>query len=160
MRSLGSLGKVREPEVVDETTFDWFGQTVRLPPLTVSQLELVDMAEKMQATDENDPGALAVIKDLFRLVIHQDDFVKFWVSAIQHRQSVEDMMQVYSVLIEVATNRPTRRPSDSSDGPLATPTNSTPASSSPEPQPGRPDLVLLMEGGEQTRAQLAAAVAG
>lgn len=191
MASLGSFGVRHEPEVVEEeTTFDWFGTEIRLPVLAVSQMELVDLMEMATSTDDTDPGAVVVVKKLFRMVIHPDDFQQFWNIGIQNRQQIDDLMPVFQVLLEAATARPTRQPSDSSSGRPVTPAASPVSSSStveppgrtlavetmregtlnvdrsfvttltapaPAPAPGRPDLVLLLQSGQETREQLAAA---
>lgn len=160
MVSLGKLGVVHDAEVVEEeTTFDWFGTAVRLPVLEVSELELVDLMEMTTTTNDDDPSAIVVIKKMFRQVIHPDDFDLFWSLAKQNRQQIADLMPVYQVLLEAATTRPTRQPSDSSPGRPATLEASPPISSSEVVSPGRPDLVLLLEGGRETRAELAARMA-
>lgn len=155
MVSLGNLGTAPEQQVItDVTTFDWFGATIRLPLLEVSELELIDLMEKVTTTDENSPAAVVVVKNMFRQVIHVDDFDLFWDLAKQNRQKVETLMPVYQVLLEAATGRPTQQPSDSSSGRPGT-SESSPTPSTPPVSRGRPDLQLLQQSGEETARQIA-----
>jgi hypothetical protein len=160
MASLGSLGTPHQAEVIEEeTTFDWFGSTIRLPALAVSELELIDLMESTTTVDQDSPAAIVVIKNMFRQVIHADDFDQFWDLAKSNRQQIADLMQVYQVLLEAATGRPTQQPSDSSPGRLPTSGNS-PTPSTPPGLTGRPDLQIIREDGAASRAWLAQQATG
>jgi hypothetical protein len=94
---------------------------------------------------------------MFRQVIHVDDFGRFWALAKSHRQQIQDLMEIYQVLLEAVTARPTRRPSDSLVGQPPIATNSPDASSSVAVSAGRPDLQVVHEDSAATRARLAQA---
>jgi hypothetical protein len=158
MASLGSFGTVKPvEEQAEPDTFEWFGSTVRLTT-DYNEVELVDLMESARDIDVDDPTSMVIVKDLLRNVVDRQDFDAFWKLAKANRQQIEDLAQLAGALMEAATSRPTRQPSDSSTGRLPTPQSSPAVSSSPV-SPGRPDLVLLLEGGEQTRRELAAKVA-
>ena len=155
MASLGSFGKQHAPvEAAEPDTFDWFGSSVRLSS-EVNEVELIDLMETFTQLDEANPTAIVVVKNGFRLILHPDDFDGFWTAAKQNRQKIEDLMPVLQALMEAATDRPTQQPSDSSPGRLVTPVNS-PVVSPSQVLPGRPDLELLQQGGEDTRRDLEA----
>lgn len=153
MASLGKFGTPHAPVAEAEAdTFDWFGSDVRLST-EVNEVELIDLMETFTQLDESNPTAIVVVKNGFRLILHPDDFDGFWSAAKQNRQKIEDLMPVLQALMEAATARPTQQPSDSSPGRLPTPVNSPDVSPSAV-LPGRPDLVLLQQGGEETRRDL------
>jgi hypothetical protein len=171
MASLGQLGKARAPQPVEvePVTFDWFdlneaaGNAVRLAD-EFNQVELIDLMDVARTLDANDPSAVAIIKDGFHMVVHPDDFDAFWAEARRNRQTIEDLTGVLTALFEAATDRPTQRQPDSSAGLPATVANSQVVSSSavssgPVEPAHRPDLVLLLQGGQETKQRLAAAVA-
>lgn len=168
MVSLGRFGTVKADEVVSETTFDYFDTTIALSPLAFNELEYVDLMEQVGSLDENDPRSLTLIKDLLRMLLARDEgpyagqgFETFWALAKQNRQGVEDLMAVYTALMEAQTARPTQKPSDSSAGQPPTAASSQVVSSSAEAAPGRPDLQVMRDSAAEDRRRVAlAAVAG
>jgi hypothetical protein len=162
MASIGSFGKKHEP-VVDEDpdTFGWFGSDVRLRT-EFNQVRLINLMDLVRSVEDTDPAATAVIKDMFELIIEPDDFKRFWKDAEDNWQTQADMIELSTILMEAITSRPTRRLSDSSNGQPSTPENSPAASSSATASAGseepahRPDLVLLQQGGRETREYLQA----
>ena len=74
MGSLGDLGQVR---VREETSFGWFGETIRTNP-NLTDVVLMDFAEEAANIDENSPQAMTFIKRQMRLAINSDDFDRFW----------------------------------------------------------------------------------
>jgi hypothetical protein len=158
---LGSLGVERAAQVDDDPiTFNWFGDKIRIVS-EFNEIELVDLMERADNIDVNDLRAATAIKDMIRLVISEDDFDTFWATANAKRQKLDDLMAVFQVLIEAATNRPTQQRSDSSPGPQPTPASLPVASSSAASagRPGRPDLVIISEDDAQTRQRVKAAAA-
>lgn len=105
-----------------------------------------EVTEKQRQIDEGDPYAGA-------------GFETFWRVAIDNEQGVEDLMAVYTVLMEAMTNRPTQKPSGSSDGQRAIPATSPVDSSSEVASSGRPDLQVMRQDAEEQQRRLAA-VAG
>lgn len=166
--SLGALG-VQHDQVAaadgDLDSFDWFENnrddpevgSIRLQT-ELDELELVDFFEVMTATASEGPQAMVAVKNGFRMVIDPRDFDRFWSTAKQHRQKVEDMLGVWQLLMETVTNRPTQQSSDSSVGRLPTAPSSPAASISPV-SPGRPDLALVQYNAELTRQEVEAEMA-
>lgn len=169
MASIGKFGKKREKKQnADPDTFDWFGSDIRLRD-EFNQVRLINLMDTARTVEATSPDATAIIKDLFDLVLEPQDFDTFWRLAEENWQTTDDLVELSTVLMEAITNRPTRRPSDSSVGQPTIPENSPVVSSSPtdsrgseaEPEkadepPHRPDLVLLLQQGQETREFLEA----
>ncbi len=154
MPSLGVFGEVREAEAED-STFEFFDQTLRINP-DFGILDIVDFIDLARDVDENDLSTIAIVKDLFRTVLHPEDFATFWTAARKNRQDIGDLIKVAFAVIEAVTARPTVRPSDSSAGPSTTSLSSTGGLSSRvigrlEGQ-GRPDLALLVQRAQEQLA--------
>lgn len=178
MPSLGALGRQHDPlpEGAVSDTFDWFGATIRITP-EVNEVELIDFMSAARNIETDGMAGLAALRDAFQMIVHKDDFGTFWRLAKEQRQNMEDLSQVFQVLIEAAANRPTQEPSGSSPGQPAMPANSPAVSSSPvspgprlvptppqadlEPTPrvSRPDLQALREDAAADRARIARAAA-
>jgi hypothetical protein len=119
------LGEVTDPvEEVEEITFPYFGQTIRVNPV-YSELDLLDFVEAGTSLDEKDPKAVMLIKTFFRTVVHPEDFEQFWAAAKANRQGVEKLAATYGRIVAGLTDRPTQPPSGSSDGRPPTATTST-----------------------------------
>lgn len=144
MADLGSFGIApadKQQDAREPDTFTYFGQRVRLAT-DVDELELVDLMESFRRIDAGDFGAIAAIKDAFRIVVHSEDFAAFWQAAKTNRQDIEALAQLWYKLLEAVTDRPTQRPGDSLTGPPGT-AQSSPTGSFEEEFPGRPDLQLV-----------------
>lgn len=127
MSSLGSFGTPREAE---DVTFEWFDKTIRVNP-SFGELDLADFMEMAGGVDETHVSeAMTLLKGSMRAVVHEDDFDEFWTIAKRERQDADDVMKVYLAVVEMVTDRPTERASDSSDGPQPTATSSEDDSSS------------------------------
>jgi hypothetical protein len=173
MPSIGKFGKPRpQAEQAEPDTFEWYGSDIRLQS-GINQVRLINLMATARAVDSDSPAAAAIIRDLFEMVVQPDDFANFWQLAEDNWVDTEDLVELSQVLMEAVTNRPTQRRPDSSVGQPQTPVNSQAGSSSQvssgpveEPTtPHRPDLVLLQQGGRETRERLeqaarSAAVAG
>lgn len=157
--SFGKLGVEHPaPDQNDPDTFEWFGSTVRVIA-EVNEIELIDLMDAARDLDAAGLAGLAALKDAFRMLIHPEDFDGFWKLAKANRQKTEDLAQVFQVLVQGATDRPTRQPSDSSAGPLVT-AASSPAVSVSEARPGRPDLQIIHEDAALQRERMARALVG
>lgn len=160
MSSLGKLGRQdAEPaQLQEETTFEWFGATIALRS-RFNQVDLIDLSETWADIDgRNTLRVLNGIKRGLRLLIDLDDFDRFWELANIHQQGTQDLLDVFSTLMDAANTRPTRQPSDSSPGRLPTDTSS-PAASPSQGFTGRPDLAVIAEDSQnvsQRVRQLAA----
>lgn len=141
MARLGSFGTPR-PAVED--SFEWFGVDIRVHP------DLTDLAfvELFQSIGDGHDGkqAMDAIQGIARSVVHPDDFEEFWRLARSNRQTLEDVMTLATSLIAELADRPTKLPSDSSDGQQRTGTSSTGDSSSRalHALEGRPDLQVAV----------------
>jgi hypothetical protein len=127
MGSLGDLGQVR---VREETSFGWFGETIRTNP-NLTDVVLMDFAEEAANIDENSPQAMTFIKRQMRLAINSDDFDRFWSLALENGQDTNDLMRVMKAIVESVAQRPTVLPSDSSAGQPRTVVTSPDVSSLP-----------------------------
>jgi hypothetical protein len=143
--SLGSFGKRKDRS---ERTFGFFDLTVRVNP-TFGQLDLVDFMESARAVEQDDPSAMALVKDVLRAAVHPDDFDAFWRVAKTEQQDVEDLMAVLHAIVEALAERPTSQPSDSSAGlPTTAPRSSggsdALAAKRRLEEQGRPDLAVAV----------------
>lgn len=156
MANLGSLGTERPQAEPNE--FGWFTTTIRTNP-GITDLVLADFMETATAIDmdnaEQAAASLGLIKQFLRDMIHPDDFDRFWFTAKQHGQGIEDLLGVAKAIIAEASSRPTMLPSVSTDGQPRTPENSASALELIAEQafPGRPDLQsTLLRAAEQRSA--------
>lgn len=171
MASIGSFGTAREA-VAEELTFDYFGEQYRVHPdaTDLALVEFMDLAASIEigaggkVTPESIGAgvqSLAAIMSALRELVHPDDFAAVWRAAKANRQTIEDLTELAMGLAAAVADRPTVRPSDSSDGPSSTEQSSTGDSSSPVShlsvarrfeEQGRPDLALLVRDTAQSRA--------
>lgn len=156
MTSLGNFGVERPAHEAD---FGYFGKTVRVHP-DLSDLALIEFMESAVAIESMGAGeAMGSVSKMLRSLVHPEDFDVFWKAARANRQTIEDLTTLAEALIESVADRPTVRPSGSSDGPLSTGASSPVVSSSPVVRDleakGRPDLALVVV---QTQEHLAAQV--
>lgn len=71
-KSLGTFGTKKEQQVVEETTFEWFGVEICLSPKRFNELEFIDLMESMSSVEETDPRAATMIKSMFRGVLAKE----------------------------------------------------------------------------------------
>lgn len=142
---MAHLGTFGTPHEATSDTISYFGQDIRTNPLA-SDLAVTDFMEHARAVDDTDPGAMTLIKDFMRDLIHLEDFDAFWGLARRNGQSTEDLLAVMKALASAVTARPTGRPSGSSAGRPRTRAKSKAGSSSRalERLAGRPDLQLAV----------------
>jgi hypothetical protein len=99
--------------------------------------------------DTADEDALAAMYDVIRQAIHADDWDAFCDHAADVHADEDELMACVQQAVQVISGRPTRRPSDSSDGPSPTGTSSSgalssPASLTPRQAQAREHLRLLL----------------
>ena len=108
-----------------------------------------------EGVDSNDMEGLAALYDLLESVIADADWARFQKAAHRTRASGDELFDFVTSAFKALTGRPTREPSDSSDGPPITSSSSTDGSSSPViarlEQQGRPDLALIVDQAERSR---------
>jgi hypothetical protein len=107
-----------------------------------------------RGVDSEDMAGIAAIGDVLEASLADGEYDRFMDHATRERADGDAMMQAVARVIQAASDRPTLRPSDSSDGsPTITPT-STAGSSSRVLQrlEGRPDLQLVVARAAEARA--------
>jgi hypothetical protein len=106
--------------------------------------------------DSADLAGLAALYDLLAQCIADADWARFEAAADKSHADGEELMAVIGKVFEALAERPTSRPSVSSDGPMTTPPRSADDSSSTVvqrlEQQGRPDLALLVSQSELARS--------
>lgn len=115
---------------------------------------MLEFAE-MASGDHSDLDNLAAIMRLLEASVHPDDWTRFKTTARKGRAQIErDLMPVVVALFEAAAERPTQRPSDSSDGSSATGPRSTAVSSGPASDRlhVRPDLMVIVQDAQASQA--------
>lgn len=122
MANLGSFGEA--PAEVEQDTFTWFGQEIRVNP-ELSGLSYVEFMVEHGDLDENDPRSFPAVKEFLRIAVHDDDFDEFWALGKKYKQTLQDLARVVMTLIETVSERPTEQSSDSSTGLSETVENST-----------------------------------
>jgi hypothetical protein len=152
----GSLGSFGTPREAYDETFDYFGKEVRVHP-DLSDLALLEFAELGAGlSDASGRDAIAAVWAMLRNLVHPDDFDMFWAAARANRQTLEDLTDLCEALVEAVAERPTKRPSDSSDGQRSTGASSGDVYSLPAVQrlerQGRPDLALMVVEAVEHRA--------
>lgn len=113
-----------------QASFGYFGKRFRVNP-DLTETMVVDLLEKGEEVEVEDPRMLIAAKDYVSEHIHADDFEEFWETAKANRQGIHDVMRLCWRLLEQVTDRPTTPPSGSSDGRRDTPTSSPAGASAP-----------------------------
>jgi hypothetical protein len=106
--------------------------------------------------DSDDLDGLAAMYDLLEQCIADDEWARFQAHADKSRADGDELMTVVKKVFEVLSERPTRRPSDSSVGPRTTEPSSTDGFFSQviarEEAAGRPDRALILVQAQEARA--------
>ncbi len=152
MAKIGSFGDERH---IEQDTFDWFGQEMRVNALAGEQA-YIDFLEVAGTLDERDPQAAVAVKTFMREIVHGDDFDDFWRIGREKRQDTADLFKLAQKIIEaVVATHPTEQSSDSPAGLPATAPSSTAASYKEVRQEleqnGRPDLSLVYLEAEEAK---------
>lgn len=134
-------------------TVDFFGADFRVAE-RVGLMPMMRFAVLAKTgIDANEMEALAAMHDLLKNCIADDEWDRFERHAVDHRADGDDLMQVVGKVMAVLADRPTKRSSDSSDGPRVIEPFSTDDSSSRVVdrlnEQGRPDLALIVRRREE-----------
>lgn len=139
----------------EDVSFGWFGATIRIS-YDFGELVFTDWVEEFGGLAATDPKSIASVKTLMRRSLHPDDFEEFWRLAVAHRQTSEQLAELFNSILQVMAERPTVRLSGSSAGPP--PTGPSYAADSPlrvmdrlEAE-GRPDLALVVAQAQESLA--------
>jgi hypothetical protein len=143
-------------ELVDEDTIEFKGLRFRMAE-SVGLMPLMRFAKVAKAgVDSNELEGLTAMYDLLQQCIHDDDWLRFEQHATDTRADGDELMTVTRDVMAKMAERPTKRPSDTSDGPRTTSPNSTDGSTSRVVRrlesEGRPDLALLVTQTAEARA--------
>lgn len=140
---------------------DFAGESFRTAD-RIGVMPLMRFAKVAQAgVDANEMAGLAAMYDLLEQCIDPADWLRFQAHADKVRADGDELMAVVKAVIEALSDRPTSRPSDSSDGPSTTSTSSLADSSSQVivdfERKGRPQLAAQVLLAQQARASRASA---
>lgn len=141
-----------------------FAVTFPVPPMALMEFAHIAVGD----VDSNDMEGLNAMYELLESVIEPEEWQRFKRHAKKTRAVDEDLMGLVRRVIRGETDRPTVRPSDSSDGPVVTEPRSEFEQDSSEPADltmrvvrrleaeGRPDKALLVLKTAEQRATSAA----
>lgn len=154
---IGDFGTERPPL---EATFGWFGNTIRVEPNLTDTILMDFLSKASGIDDEAGPEAMKAVEDFLASMIHHEDYPTFMQVGRARRQNIEDLMTVAYSILEVATDRPTQAPADSSDGrsttrAVSTANSSVPAVKQELERRRRPDLALAVVQAQEARASRA-----
>lgn len=126
-----------------------FGGELFIVADKIGLMPLMRFAKVAKAgVDSADLDGLAAMYDLLEQCIAPEEWARFEAHADKIRADGEELMRVVGKVFEILTDRPTVRPSDSSDGPTTTGPRFTSTSvervSSRLEDSGRPDLALFV----------------
>jgi hypothetical protein len=133
-------------EPVELATVDFFGETFTLNP-DVSEFALLEFAEAASSGQDGDTmEGLASMLRLTKECIEPSEVQRFSAVARKNRAKAADLLVVIQAAFGDATERPTGRPADSSDGPVSIEPKSEPKRVVSISQfAGRPDIQLGLQ---------------
>jgi hypothetical protein len=127
---------------------EFFGETFETPDRFNMRLFTRFGSLAKRGVDSEDIEGVAMIDALIDQCLRPEDVDRFDELCNRERPDFEELMGFVMEVVAEVTNRPTKRPSDSSDGPTPTTVSSTGDSSSRViarlEQQERPDLALLV----------------
>jgi hypothetical protein len=135
-----------------------FGEYFALNPREDYEWAMIEFADAAMGGADSDllSGAAAVMS-LLKSAIAADDWARFRKLAREKKaQTKRDLMPIVVGIFTQAAERPTGRPSDSSDGPSSTPESAEVASYRQvierEEASGRPDRALMVKLAQEASA--------
>jgi hypothetical protein len=150
----GTINRVPETLVGDQIEFLGRGFTVAAK---IGLMPLLRFAKAAKSgLDSSDVEGMAAMHDLLQQCIVDEEWAVFEQHATTQRADDEDLMDFIKRVMAVLSQRPTKRPSDSSTGPQnVRPSYGDALSSrvtSRLEQQGRPDLALIVTEAQEARA--------
>jgi hypothetical protein len=132
------------------------GETFEVPEY-VAPIALMRYSEgAVRGIDSSSPEGMAAMYVVLRACIVADDWDRFEQLALRERLTHTDLLEVVTQAFEVISDRPTERPSDSSDGPRDIEPRSEDDSSSRIirrlEEAGRPDWALVVQETQEAKA--------
>lgn len=101
--------------------------------------------------DSADMDGLAAMYDLLQQCFPDQEWQRFEAAADRTHADGDELMGIVGKVFEVLSERPTSRPSDSSDGPSSTEQSSAGGFSLPVRLDGRPDLQMIALNVQESR---------
>jgi len=93
---------------------------------SVSLIDLSEFARlAAMGVDSQSPEGASIIAEVFLMVLGENTYRRFRTHCRKHGTDDETLVAIIGDLMEEAGNRPTGRPSDSSDGPPNAPATAT-----------------------------------
>lgn len=137
----------------DPRTFMWIDAEFRVAD-KIGLMPLMRFAKVAKSgVDSNEIEGLAAMYDLLRACIHPEDWARFEEHADRQAADNDQLLEVVGTVMRVVSERPTGRPSESSDGPSANEPEST-VSFLRRASVGRPDLEAGLIEAAQHRGQI------
>lgn len=134
---------------------EFFGETFDLPERFNMRLFTRFGTLAQKGMDSSDIESVAMIDRLIDQSVRPEDVARFDEVCDRERPDFEELMEFVMGVVAEVTERPTKRPSDSSDGPTSTKDSSSDVSSLPViarlEQSGRPDLALMVTKAQDSR---------
>lgn len=141
------------------------GETFEVPEF-VAPIALMRYSDgAVRGVDSDSPEGMAAMYVVLKACIADGDWDRFEQLALRERLTHSDLLDVVKQAFEVISERPTERPSDSSEGPTDTSPRSEDASPSPDTTQaastrvirrleaeGRPDWALVVMETQEAQA--------
>ena len=149
------MGEHAAAEPAESSTVEFLGQTFKLKDGGPSGYRLARFAAAVRRGDQGDLlNNVAAPLELVEACLHEDEQGRFAAHADKNDATLDDIQHVVDQLFGVQTERPTVRPSDSSDGPSTIEPSSTPSAddSTSGRFDGRPDLRIALVMAKEAQA--------
>jgi hypothetical protein len=136
---------------------EFFGERLKLSEPSDFEFAMMEFAEVAEDLDADTLAGAAAVMRILKAVIHPDDVKRFVrLARTNHAQVERDLMPIVVDAFTRETDRPTGQPSESSDGLQPTSAPSADVSSLRVirrlEQQGRPDLALMVDQAQRSRA--------
>ncbi|WP_436759324.1 hypothetical protein [Streptosporangium sp. V21-05] len=106
--------------------FDLDGVTFRNEDAAASVLDFSEFARlATMGVDSKSAAGASIIAEIFMMLLGESTYQRFRAHCRRHGTDDETLLAIIGDLMEEAGNRPTGRPSDSSDGPPTAPATAT-----------------------------------
>lgn len=139
---------------MSDQTVEFFGEAFLAPERINTRRLLRFSAMADRGLDTDDTAGMAALDGLIDQCLRPEDIDRFDEVCDRERPSAEELMEFVAKMMTAITDRPTRRPSDSSDGPSTIEPKSTDDSFGRVMRhlDGRPDLQLIAMTAQQARS--------
>lgn len=116
--SKGSQANIRPEFKLDDAVFRGEG--------TISLMDLSEFARlAAEGFDDGSPEGIGILADIYRTLLGAQEYGRFRRHCREHGTDGRLLLEIIGGIIAEAGDRPTERPSDSSDGPPPDPASAT-----------------------------------